>query len=69
MKILRVVILWNVVYYIYGILKLILNKQTWSFSIGELFLQIIKSLVQDGACWHFWYMGSLALIYFLIPFI
>lgn len=65
--IMRVVILWAAICF--------LGKNIGGFIKGNIngidilyFLElIIKSLVQKGILWHFWYLGALIIVYMCLP--
>lgn len=69
-SLLRVVALWN---FTYGILKTIKNF----VATGKLELlyvlkfpiQCIRSLMQKGDLWQFWFLGALIIIYIILPYI
>lgn len=68
-SIIRLVVLWNLVF---DILKSVFKV----YSTGKLNIEwldipqdIIKSFLQKGEMGHFWYLGSLIIIYMLLPWI
>ncbi len=66
--VLRLVLLWNV---IVVVIKGAVNFNLYGRSgINLLTLptQCIKSLIQKGNLWQFWYLGALMFIYALMPF-
>lgn len=74
-SILRLVILWNIIFYCCEeIAKSVLiivggGENIILFDILRLLKQILKSLVQKGIVWQFWYLGALMIVYFLLPFL
>ncbi len=64
MQILGVVVTWNVLLYICKLIYRLLTHQE-GVGITELFFMIGGSLIQRDTMSHFWYMGSLIIVYFL----
>ena len=67
--ILRVVIIWNLLIVCAKLVLKVLMKSELNFTILTIPKEIIKSLVQKGTMWHFWYFGALILLYFILPFL
>lgn len=67
LNILRVVIIWNVLIILSQYMLMVLYRQNISFSIMNVIRTIIKSLLQKGVLWQFWYFGALMIIYFFLP--
>jgi surface polysaccharide O-acyltransferase-like enzyme len=66
LNILKIVALWS---FVITVGKLLFSKTennlleaVWGFA-----LQFVKSLVQKGTLWHFWFFGALMIIYCFIP--
>lgn len=62
--------LWNVVYWmVYSIWDIYSAEEQVNLMLLLIKLpkEIIKSLVQKGYCWQFWYLGALLLIYLSLP--
>ncbi len=62
-QILGVVAAWNVLLYICKVLYKFVSHQD-GIGISELFFMIGGSLIQRDTMSHFWYMGSLIIVYF-----
>lgn len=67
--ILRIVVLWDLIFFI---LKSVMKV----YSTGKLYFdllgfpkEVIRSLLQKGEMGHFWYLGALIILYFLLPWI
>ena len=65
--ILRVVIIWNIIALVYELVKNIAIYNNSGFEILMIPKEIVKSLLQRGMFWQFWYFGALIIIYFLLP--
>lgn len=65
----KVVISWNLIYALLKLMLTILKKKIELNFIYEIPIQCIKSLVQKGFLWQFWFLGALMIIYFLLPII
>ncbi len=66
-RILMIIILWNLILWVILTTKDIITSQ----QIDILFLpkSILKSFIQQGRFWHFWYLAALILVYTILPFI
>lgn len=69
LAILRIVVLWDLIFFI---LKSVIKV----YSTGKLYFdllgfpkEVIRSLLQKGEMGHFWYLGALIILYFLLPWI
>lgn len=64
--IVRLVMLWNIIFWVYNIAKTFFKNE---ITFKDLFypIEIIKFFLQKGNCWHFWYLGALILVYFCLP--
>lgn len=66
LKIIRLIILWCIIFWLCDIATEIL-KRTFDISdFIKLPKAIIGGFIQKGLCWHFWYFGALILIYTLL---
>lgn len=63
----RIVVLWNILRYMISLTKFFFLKDTLNYSIIYLIKQIFGSLLQKGTMWQFWYLGTLILLYVLMP--
>ena len=65
-SVLRIVILWNIIRFLISLSGILIGKNISEYSITYLITQILKSLLQKGKMWHFWYLGALILIYLFL---
>lgn len=66
-SVLKIVVLWAAIVFI-GSMSLDLVRGTLDSNIVLSFIKlIIKSLVQKGTLWHFWYFGALIIVYMCAP--
>ena len=63
-QILGVVVAWNVILFICKLLYKLLIVHQNGIGISELFYMIGGALIQRNTMSHFWYMGSLIIVYF-----
>lgn len=65
--ILRVIVSWSILVLI-GDLCFDFSPGYFDLNLAFSFIKlVIKSLVQKGTLWHFWYFGALIIIYFCLP--
>lgn len=67
--VLRVVILWNILIVLARLLASALLGVEYSFTALTIPEEIMKSLVQKGMMWQFWYFGAMIILYLLLPFL
>ena len=65
-SIIRIVVLWNIIRFLISLSGILIGKNISEYSITYLITQILKSLLQKGKMWHFWYLGALILIYLFL---
>ena len=68
-KILRLVVLWNVIFCMLKFAAQMAFGETITIGIVAVVEEIIKSLVQKGQMWQFWYLGALLILYCLLPIV
>lgn len=61
LKILFLVVLWNLVYFL---LKLVIKQQ-----LENPIILVAESLIQEGFFWQFWFLGAMILTYLFAPLI
>ena len=66
-SILRVVLLWSFLIYVAEIGWDILKGQFGILSLLDFPIIALKSLLQKGRLWQFWYLGALMILYALLP--
>lgn len=66
-KVLLVIFLWNLLFWLIYQINDLLIVQTINFL--ELPKSIIKGFIQKGRFWHFWYLAALMLVYAVLPLI
>ena len=64
-KVLIVIVLWNGLFWAAHSMKSILNGG--SIDLSELLKSILRSFIQRGVFWHFWYLAALMLLYAILP--
>lgn len=67
--ILRVVVLWNVLYGLIRVVKNIVEHDAEASDVFDIFQSIVKSLLQKGGISQMWFMGALIIVYWTAPFI
>lgn len=67
LNILRVVVIWNALVILSQYMLAVLHRQNINVSVIKVIKTIIKSLLQRGVLWQFWYFGALILVYLLLP--
>lgn len=66
-SVLKIVVLWAAIVFI-GSMCLDLVRGTLDSNIVLSFIKlVVKSLVQKGTLWHFWYFGALIIVYMCAP--
>lgn len=68
-SLLRIVILWNLLFLIVRIGYGLYTGNSVLIRLFDIPKEIIKSLLQKGDLWHFWYLGTLMILYLLLPFL
>lgn len=69
-RILRLVTIWNILVFLTVLsIKIILRYDISNYNILYPVEETVKSLIQMGTLWHFWYMGALIILYILLPFL
>ncbi|MCD8004428.1 MAG: acyltransferase family protein, partial [Oscillospiraceae bacterium] len=68
-KILRIVIIWNILIIGAQLIAKFLLRTEYEFEILTIPKEIVKSLLQKGTLWQFWYFGALIILYLLLPLI
>lgn len=66
-RIMRVVVLWNLLYQIAKISQSLLLQEKGNNWIIEFLKGIFGGLVQKDPFWQFWYFGALILLYIMLP--
>ena len=61
LKILFLIVLWNLVYFL---LKLVIKQQ-----LENPIILVAESLIQEGFFWQFWFLGAMILTYLFAPLI
>lgn len=65
----RIVLLWDVVKYVLYFLLSLRYKNTGIWLLEGFTKDFFRGLIQDGTHWHFWYLGTLMIIYLCLPFL
>lgn len=65
--IIRIVFIWNLIYLILKAIKGYFTEHLITVNILSIFQEVLKSFAQKGAFSHFWYLGALGILYFLLP--
>ena len=68
-NILRIVVLWNLIIILLQCAAKVLLQTDYEFTVLTIPEEIVKSLVQKGTMWQFWYFGALIIIYVLLFFL
>lgn len=63
----RIVLLWDVVKYCLYFFLAIKYNNLGNWMIGAFIKDSWQGLIQEGTHWHFWYLGTLMIIYFMLP--
>ena len=64
--IIRVVFLWNSIIFILKFAKQLILDEEVTINLMTLAKEFVKSFVQWGTLWQFWYLGALLIIYALL---
>lgn len=67
--IIRIVFLWNVMLFILRFGKQLFLDRKVTINLLGFGKEFVKSFVQRGTFWQFWYLGALLIIYMLLPFL
>lgn len=71
LRILRVVAVWHILYYLIALLWGVLvdgqSLSLWWEYAKNCGKGILRGLLQKGPFWQFWYLGALAIVYLLLP--
>ena len=60
---------WNCILYVIKLGKALALDKIFSIKLLAFVKEFLKSFVQKGAMWQFWYLGALLIIYLLLPFL
>lgn len=69
LSICRLVVLWNVIYWLYDLMIMLLKNSLNMTDFWSLPKNIVNNLIQVGPCGIFWYFGALMLVYLILPLI
>ena len=67
--IIKMVFFWNCILYAVKLGKTLVLDKIFAINIFEFLKEFLKSFVQKGTLWQFWYLGALLIIYALLPFL
>ena len=65
--IIRIIFFWNCILYAVKFGKTLVFDKIFEINIFEFVEEFLKSFVQKGTLWQFWYLGALLIIYELLP--
>ncbi len=68
-RIIKIVFFWNCILYVIKLGKALALDKIFSIKLLAFVKEFLKSFVQKGAMWQFWYLGALLIIYLLLPFL
>ena len=68
-RIIKIVFLWNCILYVIKLGKALALDKMLSMNLFAFVKEFLKSFVQKGTMWQFWYLGALLIIYMLLPFL
>lgn len=66
--IIKVVFFWNCILYVMKLGKALALDKIFSINLFAFVKEFLKSFVQKGAMWQFWYLGALLIIYCFFHF-
>lgn len=69
LNIFRVVTFWSVLYFLVHFIWDLKEHNLNDYTIFFLPLLVLKSFIQKGPLWHFWYLGALIILYAILPFL
>lgn len=65
--IIKIVLFWNCILYALRLGKALIFNKIFAINIFVFLEGFLKSFVQKGKLWQFWYLGALLIIYVLLP--
>ncbi len=65
--IIKIVVIWNFLFLLVKLFKELIFHETISYQVFTLAKASIGSFFQQGLLGHFWYLGAMMIIYFLVP--
>lgn len=65
--IIRVVFFWNTLIFFLKYIKQVISGNGVAIHLLTFVKEFIKSFVQKGTLWQFWYLGALLIIYAILP--
>lgn len=67
--IIKIVFFWNCILYVVKLGSALALDKVLSINFFAFVKDFLKSFVQKGTMWQFWYLGALLIIYILLPFL
>ena len=68
-NILRIALCWSGIVFCGQVIYEIAHRHATVELLFQLPMTFIKGFVQKGYLWHFWFLGALIIVYFMLPFL
>ena len=65
--VIKTVFLWNGILYVMKLGKTLIFDKTIAIDLFAFVKEFLKSFLQKGTMWQFWYLGALLIVYMLLP--